>query len=765
MQTASATLAAAIDAPVRYPLVRLRVDWDRSGSFTDLPVKDLTADVTSMRLSNELTSDLPLAVKLFAGSSASESTVTLAHRGPDNAPEQHGGWYYSPANAASPLAAYDRKDAPCLLEVGCLTEAGPEYLTVLTGYVRSLEATSGGRNATMRISDGAESMRGQNRLPPVIADGATSGSVQRPGLNTTFLADWVARQAGYHASPPPRANCLFSATMHGSGWPEVGRLQEFHGNFGSKLSFSPTPEFPSAARWVQAVNTDGSPGQEMNYILAAGPGTTGTNNGQEFSYEGWHKLNATGVDQPFCIAYNTGQATPFISLMWQGSVGGQLQLLFHRGAGDAVNRAAAGPTVSPGTSSYHYYAVHVAFTSTQAIVTFRYDSTTTGPVTVSTGSVTAEVDCDTIGIARGKISAFADGNLNGLTEHPQATNEATAGNWNDAYAPTAQIRPSAAIDNRLAATPIVQEEGWGLLQEIARSEFATTGFDEHGMLTYWPRDRWTTPPYDTVQATVDPDTLKELALLEATDQVINQVVIRSRAPSLEGPQTVWKLPTVRSVAAGATLVIIANLDTPVGNLDTTIVYGTALGSSRYLAGTRADGLGAQATTNLTFQVEQLDPEAVKITVTNISGIRVWLTGDADASATYAGKPYLWLDGVKINFGDDADGASSGTRVEASDPASIARFGAQLWEAPDNDFRQDDDDLQMLADDLLDDCADPPPAIQDIPVKGDLRWQLGDRLRVVDTEGLALDDEFHLTKINLDVVPGEGMTATVSLRGA
>ena len=337
--------------------------------------------------------------------------------------------------------------------------------------------------------------------------------------------------------------------------------------------------------------------------------------------------------------------------------------------------------------------------------------------------------------------------------------------WDNNFTPTAEVHASSAIDNRLEAAPIAREEGWALLQQLATADFSTALFDEAGMPHWWPRDRWTTAPYTTSQATLRASReLKELATTEAVDQVRNKIILRAKVPQILAQQTVWKLPAIQSIAAGSSKTLFANLQQPVGNIDTGVAFGTTLGSSRYLAGTRRDGQGTSVS-NLDFTVTQMDPEAVRIVIDNPNAFTVYTAGDENDSALYSGRPYLWIDGQKVEFGADSDGATGDARVEATDTTSIARFGEHILEVPDSDFRQDPDDLQTLADDLLTDLADPKPAITDIPIVADPRLQLGDRVTITDPDGLAFTDDFHLSKTDLEVVPGEGMTMTISARGA
>ena len=92
---------------------------------------------------------------------------------------------------------------------------------------------------------------------------------------------------------------------------------------------------------------------------------------------------------------------------------------------------------------------------------------------------------------------------------------------------------------------------------------------------------------------------------------------------------------------------------------------------------------------------------------------------------------------------------------------------QVLEIADSDFRQDSDDIQQIADDLIADLADPLPALSDVPIRADPRLQLGDRVTIDDSgpEGLGFTDDFHLSKVDMELDPGEGFTMTVSLRGA
>jgi hypothetical protein len=724
-----------------------------------LPLDDLSADVVGVELSRELATDLPAQARLFAGSAAAEAVVRLCRRDPGLDPAKHTAWHYSPLNTASPLYGVKRKGAPAILEVGFVGDAGPEYVTVLTGRVRSLEVERGGQIATMRLLDGGADMRNQVQLPMIVADGMLSGGVPfRPGLNTTFLADWVARKCGYYASPKPRSLCKLSVTSHGSGWPEVGTLNAYKGALGGKLFFTPSTDLPFAAQWVQAVDTNGSSTEELSYTLN---GTCSVNNGGNILWEGWRAFDGWSVDAPLFILYRAGSANPYVSAYWEAA-SGRLVVTFNRGPGDgSTNRTtgAGGPVVSQ--NIWDYYAIQIAFTSTGADVTFRFNGTTSGPVHVATASVTGASALDSFGLARGKISSFVDGYYNGRSEADQVTTESSTSTWNNAFVPTAEIHTSTAIDNKLVATPDATERGWPLLEAIAEGEFATVGFTPTGVLHYWPRTRWTTAPYTTSQRTLSPTTaLKDLQTAEAIDQLYNRVVIRARVPVVAASAQVWELGEKVKLGNGETKTFLAEPGA-VTNCDTSFTYGWAPGGSHYLAGTTDDGSGAE-TSNLVVTISVISASLVSVAVFNPNAFAVWLVADANAAglpADETGNPSLWLHAQAVDFEQGPQ------RVEAVDFTSISDYDfEQILELEDSDFRQSTTDLATLAADLVGDLGDPPPAIQDVPVVGDPRLELGDRVTITDPDGLAFTADFHCSKIALSLDSG-GLAMTLSLRKA
>ena len=228
----------------------------------------------------------------------------------------------------------------------------------------------------------------------------------------------------------------------------------------------------------------------------------------------------------------TGAAEPYISAFWQQSTGGDT-LTCDRGGAEKTKPSIAGPAISPGTSSWHYYGVQVGFTSTGFDVAFRFNGATTGPATEATPSITGEPDLIPFELTRGRrrlLRRLLRRPARGRPGHhrERVVDVEQRLHPDGRHAPPRDRQPAGRC-------PDGPENGWALFQQLAPSEFATARFDEAGMPLGWPRDRWTTAPYTSSQATLTAAAgLKELATAEAVDQVRNRIILRALAPIL-GP--------------------------------------------------------------------------------------------------------------------------------------------------------------------------------------------------------------------------------------
>jgi len=771
VQSVSGTLAAAILAQERSPVVLVEVDWARNGYGGPGTIDDLTPMVADLRVSRALTTDLPEQARPFSGIAAASATVVLA-RNDESAAGQHAAWWFSPYNTASPIYGYDRKGAPARVSVGFRTSAGAEYVRLLTGRVRRLAVDSGQRTATLELVDNREALARQVTLPMIIADdGTVAGGANKPGLTGAFLADWVLRQCGFYASPPVRASCKLSATMHGSGWPEVGTLHDFYGANYTTLAFPPdgfTHPTP-AAKWVASVTTSGTSSQVLYYNLSA---TASANTGGRLLVEGWWRFNDIGGTDHSAIwhAFHEGTSTPFVSA-WVDATG-RLQVDVNRGgAGTNVSTGTAGPS-GFANATWYYIGVYCEFNSTDMNVWLRKNGATTGPVNLATVNHSAEL-LDRLYVAQGNAASFARDYLDGNTEAVQVTTQDFAGDpdgagaWNDAFVPAAQVM---AGRNSLIATPVMREQAWTVLQQLADAELGTAGCLEDGTPFFRDRTFFTVAPQTVSQRTLRAtDAITDLGSDESTDSVRNHIAVHAAPPTVQASKDVWKLVTLVSVPANGSKTFWAQFDTPAGNLDTTPGSHTAVTTSRYNASTARDGAGS-VVSNLTWAVTPF-AQSAKIVVTNPNAFTVWLVGNTGVTGVTAGAPSLVLHGDLVLFdatADDTSGVLSVNqhqRLEASDATSIAAFGEQLYEESGNPFLQDLDSIGLKATDLLAMLKDGKPTLQGLGIVADPRLQLGDRVTVVDAAGLVVSADVHLAEINTTFTAGDDgkLAQTISTR--
>jgi hypothetical protein len=784
VQAASAELIAAIAAQVRVPAQpRVRVDWARDGfgsTSGGKPLDTLDADVTRVTVVKEVATDLPPGVKRFAGTAAATAQATLATppsslASPDTT---HTAWKYSPVNPSGPLNGLRRLAAPATVALGMVGANGPEYLDQLTGSTRTLAVDGPGRQAVLDLLDRAEDFRRPISLPMILADDRTFGSpAQKPGLHSAWVVDWIFRQCGYYVSPAPRSSCVMSATMHGSGWPEVGSVQEFRGLNYSRLAFPPlTPGFSTAPAFLAGVQLAGNGAEQIDLNMT---GSADPDNGNTLFMEAWVRFDDISHTNgsPVLQAYRTGVSEPWCVLWVDTS--GRVQVSFNRAGGDnnARSTGASGPSgIVAGT--WYYLACYVEWANANTKVWIRKDATTTGPITIAAGSTTTSSPMNTVAVGRGHGAGFANTELDGIVEACQVTTEDGFGSppgWNNAFTPTAVITGS---HNELIATPVVEgEEAWAVLGQLAAAELAMVGISESGQPYFRDRTWFSTPPQDTSQETITTlRSVKAISVVEDVDSVRNHWVVKAAPPQVGSPtEDVWSLTDYVSVPASGSRTIWATFDQPVAYLDTSLTSHGAAGNSRYNASTVKNG-GGSVVSNLTFTVTPF-AQSAKIVITNPNAFVVWLVGNNGVASVTQGIPSLKLVGQPVIFGQSQNtpggvdtsptttGINTRLRSEASDATSISNYGERVYEFPDNPWLQDVDSLDGLAAAGLAMTKDPVALIEGQEVVGNIRRQLTDRVTIQDPDGLKLDRDFHLTRIETTQDADGGLVQRLDVRGA
>ena len=754
MQSVPATVTTAVTAAEREPLAQVKADWDHDGTFAST-YDNLTPNVESVTVDRAIATDRPDAAKTVTGHAAAEATVELA--GDFAASGSHVTQLLSAHNAGSPLAAKKRITAPLDVNLGFRTSAGEEWVDSFVGQIRSIETSADQRTVRLTALDRREHFAGRTTLPVVVADEKNAvAPFKKPGLSGSFLMDWVCRANGFYATPPPRASCKFSATMRGSAWPEVGTMTRASGTTGGKLLFL----FFANLLYPERLYSGGT---DIRYTPLSG---LSTNNGAGVAVE---------IDEFWCLAPATHDPLWLLSNAAGDAIGcwvtstGVLEVGIRRNSSGAWEDIVTGPTIGFGLLSPMYLLVHIAFTASGGTVTFRVNGTSTA-VGFASGSVTGRTDLSVVRIGSGlKNDGTTFSSVAGAFQGVQVTAEAAAGSFNDTFVPTADIPPTIGT---LTATPHTDyADDWALLQAAAEAENGFVMLDEAGRFVF--RNRLFLSGGSSVATLSATTSLKTAASLEAIDTVRNRVRVPARPLRLQVNSTwAWIATDVHSIAAGGTLEVFAETENLVylltgsATFSAMAVGGGIPSAGVYRAYPNIDGTGAVAT-NITGTITRVDHDTFKLVLSNPNGFEVFLVNPS-THPTEPGEPWLRIWGRSITprtiDTTDVGDAQGYIKAESSDATSITAYGEQVLDLEASPWRQDSASARRLADDLVAAMKDPHPVLNDVDIVADPRLQLGDRVTVVDADGLVLSADFWLlgTNTRLDET---GMSQRVTLRQA
>lgn len=734
-------VAAAAANAERAPRAKVTVDWDNNGVAG---VDDVSAQVGSVKVSRQISGDLPDEVTQVEGSSVAEATVELAvGDSTDNA--KHAAWYFSRLNGASPLAGKERLSRPVTVDIGFDTSPGvTAYVRRFTGLSRSLPVSSTNRTATLTALDNRERLRTKVAVPAVTAD-VGSGSNVKPGLNAQWLVDYVLRANAFYASPA-RTGTVLSATMHGSATPDVGTLQ-WAGWYNSGAG-----TFDEPCRFAQG---------QFGYALAGPTVTAGhpdfyTWAGYRLStpvalpnvlndyvlLEWWGRIDPAVVGAPIrdlAVLYSS-DAGSIVTLQLIDSAGVQtLQLTYDRGTSGAT-------TVTTPLTATTYLSVSLRQRASGRRIEIRQNATTTTFDVADAGNIVDIAAADRAQMtAMGTVEGFLVTRGNTVTDvSPLTTYGWTAG---------AELGPST--NDLVAALPSDKRDSHELLRELAQAEFAWIGFTETGVAYYRTSEYWTRTAQQTVSHTIHADRdLLELAYSDNIDQVRNQISIPVNALTVTGVQDVWAADAL-SFPGRSVRSFNVTFDDPLVDLDTSVKsgMGNVPGFSRVRANTKPDGSGLDRSGYITVQVNSWTAGTAKLTVSNRYVAPLYLV---DTS----GNPALVLAGRQVIVS-----TRTATAAYEEDAPSIAAFGAQPLDVPDNQWRQDLSFCRGVAQALLSRLARPHITYTGIRVLGDPRRQLGDRARLVDPDGIAADVHVWITGCDDEHSPTDGYTQALSARQA
>lgn len=181
------------------------------------------------------------------------------------------------------------------------------------------------------------------------------------------------------------------------------------------------------------------------------------------------------------------------------------------------------------------------------------------------------------------------------------------------------------------------------------------------------------------------------------------------------------------------------------------------GESRYRAARQHNG--GTAVGNLDITIAPFGDYAF-VTVRNPNSFGVYLVNPTGLSGVTKGVPALAFRGTPLRL----DQAGSAVKAEGKDAASIAAYGEQSLDLPDqNGWRQHLGDVERLATELLNRLKTPKSTAQDVPVVGDPRLELADLVTLQDPRVLMLDTRYRLERLRLEYAGGSGLAGSLGLR--
>ncbi|GAA2238568.1 hypothetical protein GCM10010232_26690 [Streptomyces amakusaensis] len=715
---------------------------------TRLGGRDVSAQVQSWQVERSYATDLPEAMRAFAGSSAAQFQLQLSGTGGKSSPELYSPW----AQRASGDAA--RPGQSVVHEAGV---GGGGALPAFRGTLRNRSAASGSDTVELSALDGAERLRGPAQLPRPY----TGLWWRRPVATATWCVDELLRQAGIHSSPPPRAPefqpdqplSLVHATLHGGFATPYGMPEDL-----------PDPRHytwtRAGAPHEMALVPRGTPPGGKGVMMSWFPRSRVTCPGSKLFAEVWVntalgtgdtarielELNRSGtatgtlfVEVDFVAGTVTvgsessaTQGGTWVWSQWGAAMKAQ-RGVWHFGA--FFDLTASGSTVQP--------VVHPRLTAPDG----THFAGTATPMTPGFGqqvsSELRKVRLVTSMAAEGlQVTA-------GLPGIPTAEEFAHTGTWTKTATLDEPILPLMVI-------PKVSGSQWEAITQIAKASLSTAEIDERGMFRWRNFTRFATVP-------TSPDltltTVRDIASLTLTEEIdacrnycVQPVKDWSAVGIVEGAVVndteIREIPPYGSLTVSYTF---AEEELDIGPPDTdddsVHTYGSSFRVAPYFAG------GAFAIKGAVDALIRREEGYVVLRLTNRTPLRLY-------TITKDGKPSVRIVSLKPSR-EPVERQSVSYRPGS---ASERFYGRQEFYAEADEWIQDSRAAQQLANAMRAAGEYPVPVMGDVQVLYDPRVQLGDVVRIQDPGGAVLDTLAWVVGISTTAGGDGGVQQTLSLRG-
>lgn len=757
MQTATAAFATAVSrGEVTWAPRRVKTDWALDGYGGADTIDDLSGQIGSpVAVDHGLDDGLPDEVSFVAGLGVSEATIPLRYgRSGLNAAQ-----YLSPWRTDSPVYTYPRDVAPVTVEVGVITSAGPEYVTVFTGQMAG---------TPVRGREGAVEAISSSRL-------ALSKLVQPPavwgyleGANASWPITYAMHASGVYPSPPTLDGCRLHATMHGSAHPNI-------------------PNDSSAYTQIGAV--DGT-GVTTDPVFCDGPyvlgfeAACGASRVTDLRWQGVRFADGTDMlsqagnigrveayirGDAFDLAYSSAPATSAFLLKvanglsattgWVkvGITPDRKLAVVLNDPGSALTYFYASTNVLPSDGEWH--ACGWAWNYTGNTMYTYLDGTlrsTTGSPAFSAAGLPAVEDLRVVDDPGAPFleSLLPVAELQ-VTSGAQA-NPAVNGYWMDSatWDQGAVVVPSLLELAAIAET--APREAWELIGSYAQSELAMLRTSEVDQVLYYPPRWWSRDAQQTATDTLstavnvgdltityDFTKIRNSARVSYTDTEIP--VALTVVARIDDTFTLAPAETrvVRLLPSGP--IVWAQQQSAATGLDeTTDSYPTFM--NFFVAYNMNDSSVHATSAEISITVTSWTPGEVVVTIANLTGLYWVFSSTKNWPVVGVVGKQLRQQASSVTVTDDG---SVAVRGERSLPISLPAVQTAV-------------DAARVGQYLVDDLGYPVAQIEQARVFGDPRRQPGDRVTFADAANTGADGDWRLHNIAHEI-DSPGYTQTVTLR--
>ena len=733
--------AQAAAAARRYPLARVRVDWNRDGYQS--PYADVSSVIKDVTVDRAATGDLPAETTLIEGTTIAQVTVTLeGHIGGVDVFDLLAPW-----RSDSPFYRRAIINSPVTVELGLLLDTGPVFEPQMVGHIRVVKPDSEKRTVALTFLDPADLLREAITLPAHAMwrdDWLTNR--HKFYINSQAVIDYILRRNGIYASTAPHPQAQISCTGHGWLAAEIGRSAVPRGSatvIADDAWWVPGPFDMLAVRGVWDTN------QAYTEFFAREPYSPTPGNG--IGMAAWMRI---GTD---LRANPNDFRTVFQLLPFRDNAAMSINLgIWGDGALDA---AIVTPTTNDGaapanttTTTWQYVGVHFQHNSDgTTTVRCRLNGVTTSKP-IATPNVPAPLNAYLQCTAWTTSPDWCNFQVWYSSLPPDLTGD---GSW-----PGEQPLNQADLDvglNYLTHLPdIVNADSWALLSDVVAAEYGLVGFDETGRFVFTSRDSALRETSFVEETLTTERALVDLITETSGDAVRNVITTETTAGFLDFNNVIVeaKTGTEFNTYPGTTTFVV---ELPFGAIGTTTQQipriPNASWSDAYLW-----GYVAVDAYNPTVEI---DPAADISVLFTTGADRTGLITVRNNSPNYVqfsttgGQPALRVQGFLLELNP--------TQIDTvARPGSVTLYGPRSLPVGSSPWRQLLWAMRPVALRLAADLAYPVPLVDQFSAVGNPARKVGDTVRLVDDTGQG-SVRATITKITRSMSTDQGLTDQLTVR--